>query len=142
MSTLYQKADKATTLAGYGITNAYTKTEANGKYQPKGNYVPMNDGSIVISTADDVFDVEIINKESDNNDIISQISVGKESVGMYYGNYGIELNMDRGEPMAMIDGVWHNIAIDSDLSNRATKIYFEDTVPTSGMVAGDICIEY
>ena len=65
------KADKATTLSGYGITDAYTKTESDGKYQPKGNY-----------------------------------------------------------------------ASDSDLSNRATKIYFEDTVPTSGMVAGDICIEY
>lgn len=26
------KADKATTLAGYGITNAYTKTESDGKY--------------------------------------------------------------------------------------------------------------
>lgn len=30
------KADKATTLAGYGITDAYTKAEADGKYFPKG----------------------------------------------------------------------------------------------------------
>ena len=28
------KADKATTLSGYGITNAYTKTEADNKYLP------------------------------------------------------------------------------------------------------------
>ena len=31
-------ATKATTLAGYGITDAYTKTESNKKYQPVGNY--------------------------------------------------------------------------------------------------------
>lgn len=30
-----QKADKATTLAGYGITDAYTKTEADAKYAEK-----------------------------------------------------------------------------------------------------------
>ncbi|MBQ7185646.1 MAG: hypothetical protein IJR92_02470 [Alphaproteobacteria bacterium] len=31
------KADKATTLAGYGITDAYTKTESDDKYQIKDN---------------------------------------------------------------------------------------------------------
>lgn len=31
-------ATKATTLAGYGITDAYTKTESDKKYQPAGNY--------------------------------------------------------------------------------------------------------
>ena len=31
------KADEATSLAGYGITDAYTKTEADGKYQTLAN---------------------------------------------------------------------------------------------------------
>lgn len=31
------KANKATTLAGYGITDAYTKTESDGKYALKTN---------------------------------------------------------------------------------------------------------
>ena len=31
-------ATKSTTLKGYGITDAYTKTESDGKYQPVGNY--------------------------------------------------------------------------------------------------------
>ena len=31
-------ATKATTLSGYGITDAYTKTESDKKYQPVGNY--------------------------------------------------------------------------------------------------------
>ena len=31
-------ATKATTLKGYGITDAYTKTESDKKYQPVGNY--------------------------------------------------------------------------------------------------------
>ena len=34
-SALEAKADKETTLAGYGITDAYTKTEADGKYATK-----------------------------------------------------------------------------------------------------------
>lgn len=29
------KANTSTTLAGYGITNAYTKTESDNNYQPK-----------------------------------------------------------------------------------------------------------
>lgn len=40
------KADKATTLAGYGITDAYTKTELDGKlssvYKPGGNMLFAN----------------------------------------------------------------------------------------------------
>lgn len=36
---LRNKANKATTLAGYGITDAYTKTEADGRFQPKGSYL-------------------------------------------------------------------------------------------------------
>ena len=31
-TALNLKADKATTLSGYGITDAYTKTESDGKY--------------------------------------------------------------------------------------------------------------
>ena len=30
---------KPTTLAGYGITDAYTKTESDGRFQPKGSYL-------------------------------------------------------------------------------------------------------
>ena len=40
-SDIANKADKATTLAGYGITDAYTKTEINSKlssvYKPGGS---------------------------------------------------------------------------------------------------------
>lgn len=34
-----QKADKATTLEGYGITDAYTMEKCDERYQPKGNYL-------------------------------------------------------------------------------------------------------
>lgn len=34
-----KKADKASTLAGYGITNAYTMEKCDEMYQPKGNYL-------------------------------------------------------------------------------------------------------
>ena len=33
---------KPTTLAGYGITDAFTKTDADGRFQPKGSYVTTN----------------------------------------------------------------------------------------------------
>ena len=36
MNLIGQKAAKATTIAGYGITDAYTKTEADGKYASTG----------------------------------------------------------------------------------------------------------
>ena len=32
-------ASKPTTISGYGITDAYTKTECNNKFQPKGTYL-------------------------------------------------------------------------------------------------------
>lgn len=33
-------------------------------------------------------------------------------------------------------------AVSDWVSKRATKIFYADTVPTTGMIAGDICIEY
>lgn len=41
-TALTNKADKATSLAGYGITNAYTKTEADAKYQLSLGFTPEN----------------------------------------------------------------------------------------------------
>jgi hypothetical protein len=47
------KADKAITLAGYGITDAYTKTEADGIYATHGQL--------------DVLEAEVAARISDNN---------------------------------------------------------------------------
>jgi len=37
---------KPTTLSGYSITDAYTKTESDNKYQAKGNYVSWSNKTI------------------------------------------------------------------------------------------------
>lgn len=53
-TTLSGKADKATTLSGYGITDAYTKTEADGIFTPQTrtiNTKPLT-GNIVLTGED------------------------------------------------------------------------------------------
>ena len=45
------KADKATTLAGYGITNAYTKTEVDNKLSAKANQTSLDSVSSVANEA-------------------------------------------------------------------------------------------
>lgn len=45
------KADKATTLAGYGITNAYTKTEVDNKLSAKANQTDLDSVSDVADEA-------------------------------------------------------------------------------------------
>lgn len=53
---LNTKADKSTTLAGYGITDAYTKTEADGKYALKTALPAAN--TLMTGTAPTVADVD------------------------------------------------------------------------------------
>ena len=96
------------------IPDAYTKTESDGKYQPIGNYAS--------ATHTHTFDSLTSKPTTLSGYGITDAYTKTETDGKYQpkGNYASTV----------------------DLSNRATKIYFEDSVPTSGMVAGDICIEY
>ena len=55
-TALNAKADKSTTLAGYGITNAYTKTEADDKYALKTALPAAN--TLMTGTAPTVADVD------------------------------------------------------------------------------------
>ena len=61
------KADKATTLAGYGITDAYTKTEINGKltgaFHYKGSVATVAD---LPATGNEVGDVYNVTENGDN----------------------------------------------------------------------------
>lgn len=135
------KADKATTLSGYGITDAYTKTESDGKYQPKGSYasaththtfdsltnkpttlsgygitdaVPANIGDIEVSNDGEAFTVDYIDRQNGNSSIC-RLYINHEAVGMYYGDVGIVINADRGEPLVTFDGAFHSFLIDTDL---------------------------
>lgn len=206
------KADKATTLAGYGITDAYTKTEADGKYVPYAGAtkdVNLGKHSLFISNKsgytdnptiklsakgvaeDDIYTIIEPNKITIGNPggLVSSLTAGLLEFGGAYDTgtidqYGFKASSQSGPgveqyskyeydgidsngnkltfpekagTIALLsdipntytktesDGKYQpkgNYASTADLSNRATKIYFEDTVPTSGMVAGDICIEY
>ncbi|WP_025128916.1 hypothetical protein [Pseudomonas sp. PH1b] len=48
---LNKKADKATTLAGYGINNAYTKDEANNKFMAPLGFPPVQQGTGIGQTS-------------------------------------------------------------------------------------------
>lgn len=205
-------AGKSTTLAGYGITDAYTKTEADGKYVPyigASKDVNLGNHSLLISDKTDYNGtmIKISGKAVSEDDVWTtiepslihmQASVAgyhsylypeqlKIENGSAYSGVGVdglktaihEGSIDKSYSWYKYDGIEHNgkkltfpektgtiallsdipdvytktetdgkyqpkgdYASTTDLSHRATKIYFEDTVPTSGMVAGDICIEY
>lgn len=171
------KADKATTLAGYGITDAYTKTETDGKYVTidteqsiTGSKILTNNvvfkstpnfqsGSIKFGTGVTSAPFTVFNSYDSGESYFQWYnSSGDDSYtlfmpGIIYGKadrivtesvVDAELS-DRVYTKFESDAKYQpkgNYASTADLSNRATKIYFEDTVPTSGMVAGDICIEY
>lgn len=45
-------------------------------------------------------------------------------------------------PSASNTNIMNGKSVYSYVSARATKIFYADTVPTSGMITGDICIEY
>lgn len=171
------KADKATTLAGYGITDAYTKTETDGKYVTidteqsiTGSKILTNNvvfkstpnfqsGSIKFGTGVTSAPFTVFNSYDYGESYFKWYnSSGDDSYtlfmpGIIYGKddrivtesvVDAELS-DRVYTKFESDAKYQpkgNYASTADLSNRATKIYFEDTVPTSGMVAGDICIEY
>lgn len=206
------KADKATTLAGYGITDAYTKTETDGKHIPYTGAtkdVNLGNHSLIISDKTDYSGtmIKISGKAVSEDDVWTtiepnlihmQASVDGYRSYLYPDQLKIETDsvysgvmanglktaihegsIDKSYSWYKYDGIEHNgkkltfpektgtiallsdipdvytktetdgkyqpkgnYASTTDLSNRATKIYFEDTVPTSGMVAGDICIEY
>lgn len=67
-TTLDGKANKATTLAGYGITDAYTKTESDGRY-----YRPAANRSLsgILSTTSETVALAAM----DNHTVIQNVSL-------------------------------------------------------------------
>jgi len=68
------KADKATTLSGYGITDAYTKTETDAKlsrvYKPKGNLAPSGLTASLLVAANEGFVYNISGDFTTTSDFI------------------------------------------------------------------------
>ena len=78
------KADKSTTLAGYGITNAYTKTEVDSKLSAKANQTSLDSVSSVANnakTAADTNTQSIAANTQSINTHTSQISALQTLVG-------------------------------------------------------------
>lgn len=175
--TFASLTSKPTTLNGYGITDAYTKTEADGKYVTidteqdiTGSKILANNvvfkstpnfqsGSIKFGTGVTSAPFTVFNSYDNGESYFKwynssgDVSYTLFMPGIIYGKadrivtesfVDTEIS-DRAYTKTESDAKYQpkgNYASTADLSNRATKIYFEDTVPTSGMVAGDICIEY
>jgi K+-transporting ATPase c subunit len=63
MQYLNQKADKSTTLEGYGITDAYSKTQADGRFVKNGqSQININDGDIILDTENSDGDLFVKNQ--------------------------------------------------------------------------------
>lgn len=76
---LDNKSDKATTLGGYGITDAYTKTETNAQIKEQTDYIDnvIKDNELVISSA--LNDLET--RKADKSELASLQSTLTEEIG-------------------------------------------------------------
>lgn len=84
-TALNDKADKATTLAGYGITNAYTKTEVDTALSGKQDSLDTAQMAAVNSGIDSTKVTQIATNTSD----ISNLQSGKADKATTLAGYGI-----------------------------------------------------
>ncbi len=63
------KADKATTLAGYGITDAYTKDEADAKFAPADIDTGIHSVALASGTNDKTLKLTVNGEETDNIEV-------------------------------------------------------------------------
>ena len=99
---LSAKADKATTLSGYGITDAYTKKETDDKLDTKVN------NSLFLNELD---------KKANKTDVDTALNT-KANKGTTLKDY-------------QIGDAYTKSEINTSLSNKQNKLTF-DTIPTSG----------
>lgn len=97
-----KKADKATTLSGYGITDAYTKKETDDKLDTKVN------NSLFLNELD---------KKANKTDVDTALNT-KANKGTTLKDY-------------QIGDAYTKSEINTSLSNKQNKLTF-DTIPTSG----------
>ena len=84
VSSVNGKADKSTTLAGYGITNAYTKTESDGKYALKTELADKVD----VSALNDYATTETLLQYALKSEVTSSLS-SKADKSTTLAGYGI-----------------------------------------------------
>lgn len=74
-------ATKSTTLKGYGITDAYTKTESDGKYQPVGSYATLDSSGHVPSSQLPSYVDDVIEGYYSNGNFYSDSAKTKKITG-------------------------------------------------------------
>ena len=134
------KADKATTLAGYGITNAYTKDEANNTFltQAKADqrYVQINDNTIS-NNGEITFDVG--NEANVVTISTTGLTVGDTSThidgkGVYVGAHNFTTAESAMNDKGEIKGAGGKFEVGADGSVKAADGAF--TVAANGNVTG------
>lgn len=129
-TALSNKADKATTLAGYGIANAYTKDEADGKFLTEhqdisGKLDVSKVKNTVSATNGDVYDAPYINsKLAEKQNVIdadhklaASLVSGLANVATS-GNYA-DLSNTPSNVSAFTNDAGYLVA--SDIANKADK---------------------
>ena len=121
-SGLSNKADKSTTLSGYGITDAYTKSEVDSKI----NDIPGGNIDGVEKTANKVGSSTDITDESVNYPSISYLNE-------YYYDFSEtdDLLNEKVDKATTLEGygitdAYTKVAIDKLLNNKLNKMPFDD----------------
>ena len=121
-TALLGKADKSTTLSGYGITDAYTKTEVDSKI----NDIPGGNIDGVEKTANKVSDTTNVTDESVNYPSISYLK-------NYYYDFSETDDLLNGkvDKATTLEGygitdAYTKVAIDKLLNNKLNKMPFDD----------------
>ena len=79
--TFASLTSKPTTISGYGITDAYTKTESDGKYQPKGSYATLDSSGHVPSSQLPSYVDDVIEGYYSNGNFYSDSAKTKKITG-------------------------------------------------------------
>ena len=97
VTALNLKADKETTLAGYGITDAYTKTEADGKYATKSQGTKA-DTAVQPATLD-----AYVTTETANTTYATKVELGNKADKSELANYATIESLDNKQDILIFD---------------------------------------
>ena len=121
------KADKSTTLAGYGINNAYTKTEIdNMAASLGGEFLPSKEqavlkGALIIEDSETIADTGGFAKASGYVIRLDTLGSGLQFLN-YDGNLGLLMGINPSDPNSfMIGGYGNDIVENIDFVQRKLK---------------------
>ena len=147
-----QKADKSTTLNGYGITDAYTKTESDDKYETIENVDLLED--IVSRNTEDIEYLEankanvsdllsVSGQVSENTEDISNLYTNKADKATTLSGYGITDAYNKTEINTIINNnrtypILNTVVSTWSASTAYSKYAYEASIPIENLKESDL----